>query len=129
FCSRMISIAVALSVLIGVRQQRQEARTLHGHCELPLIERLRARDAARNDLARLGDVALQRGQILVVDVLHAFGGEAAELLPTGEAAVGALSVHGHGLALSGRCVVIIGRFFARRAIATALAAAFIVLGL
>src|SRR5690242_3610388 len=122
FCSRMTSIAVALSVLVGVRQQREEARALHGHCELPLIERLRAGDAARNDLARLGDVALQRGQIFVVDVLHAFGGEAAELLTAGKTAVAAaatLTIHGHGLALSGRCVVVVGRFFARRAIATA----------
>src|SRR5262245_24103819 len=94
FCSSMTSSAVALPVLIGVRQQRQEARALHGHRELPLIERLRAGDAARNDLARLGDVALQRGQILVVDVLHAFGGEAAELLAAGKTAVAAtFSIH------------------------------------
>src|SRR5262245_52035412 len=77
------------SVLIRVGQQRQEARTLHGYSELPLIERLRARDAARNDLARLGDVTLESGQILVVDVLHALGREAAELLATGEPAVAA----------------------------------------
>src|SRR5215470_4162002 len=93
---RITSISVLPdSVLVGIRQQRQEARALHGDSELPLVEGLRAGDAARHDLARLGDIALERGEVLVVDVLHAFGGEAAELLPAGEAAVRALSVHGH----------------------------------
>src|SRR6185295_2856016 len=96
----MTSIAANLSVLVRVRQQREKTRALHSDCELPLIERLRARDTARHDLARLGDIALQRGQVLVVDVLHALGGEAAELLATGEAAVAAtFSVHCHGLTL------------------------------
>src|SRR6185437_1081681 len=58
FCSRMTSIALA-SVLIGVGQQRQEARALDRDRELTLIEGLRAGDAARDDLAGLGDVALQ----------------------------------------------------------------------
>ena len=69
-----------LSVLIGVGQERQEARALDRDGELPLVERLRAGDAARDDLAGLGDVALQGGEILVVDGLDAFGREAAELL-------------------------------------------------
>ena len=87
------------SVLVGVRQQRQEARALHGDSELPLVEGLRARDAARHDLARLGEVSLERGEVLVVDVLHALGGEAAELLAAGEAAVTAAIrfTHGHEL--------------------------------
>src|SRR5260370_35537538 len=83
FCSRMTSIAVA-SVLIGVGQQRQKARALDRHRELALIERFRAGDAARNALAGLGDIALQGGEILVVDGLHAFGGEAGELLAARE---------------------------------------------
>src|SRR5713226_5217824 len=98
FCSRMTSIAVA-SVLIGVGQQRQKARALDRHRELALIERFRAGDTARNDLAGLGDIALQGGEILVVDGLHAFGGEAAELLATREAAAAApagSSGHCHG---------------------------------
>src|SRR2546429_2460473 len=78
FCRRMTSIEVA-SVLIGVGQEREKARPLDRHRELALIEGFRAGDAARNDLARLGDIALQGGEILVVDRLHAFGGEAAEL--------------------------------------------------
>src|SRR3979490_2927006 len=67
-------------MLVGVRQQGQAACALDRNSELALIERLRARDAAGDDLARLGDVALQRGEILVVNVLHTLGCEAAELL-------------------------------------------------
>src|SRR5256885_10375785 len=85
FCSRMTSIEVP-SVLIGVGQQRQKARPLDRHRELALIEGFRAGDAARNDLARLGDIALQGGEILVVDRLHPFGGEAAELAAPRETA-------------------------------------------
>src|SRR3984957_5764912 len=88
FWSRITSIAVTL-VLIGVRQQGQEASALDRDRELTLIERLRTRDATRNDLARLGDVALQRGQILIVNVLHALGGEATKLLTAGETAAAA----------------------------------------
>src|SRR5690242_5236706 len=73
-------------MLVGVRQQGQEARALDRYRELTLIKRLRARDAAWDDLARLSDVALQRGQILVIDVLHAFGSEAAKLLTSRETA-------------------------------------------
>src|SRR5688500_13479047 len=67
------------SVLIGVRQQREITRALHGDRELTLIVRLRAGDAARNDLAGFGDVALQHAEIFIVDLLDAFGGETAEL--------------------------------------------------
>src|SRR5256885_12809458 len=96
FCSRMTSIEVP-SVLIGVGQQRQKARPLDRHRELALIERFRAGDATRNDLARLGDIALEGGEILVVDRLHAFGGEAAELPATrgATAACPAALVSGH----------------------------------
>src|SRR5579862_2034444 len=76
-------------MLVGVRQQGQEARALDRNSELALIERLRARDAAGDDLARLGDVALQRGEIFVVNVLHTLGCEAAELLPARKTATAA----------------------------------------
>src|ERR1700730_14607419 len=76
-------------MLVGVRQQGQEACALDRNSELALIERLRARDAAGDDLARLGDVALQRGEIFVVNVLHALGCEAAELLPARNTATAA----------------------------------------
>src|SRR5579883_2505905 len=88
FCSRMTSIAPA-SVLIGVGQQRQKTRALDGDRELALVEGLRAGDAARDDLARLGDVALQGPEILVIDVGDAFGREAAKLLAAREAAAAA----------------------------------------
>src|SRR5215472_7051605 len=81
----MTSIARA-SMLVRVRQQGEEACALDRYGELALIERLRACDAARDDLAGLGDVTLERPKVLVVDVLHAFGSEAAELLAPGEAA-------------------------------------------
>src|SRR4051794_26596469 len=83
FWRRMMSIYCA-SVLVGVRQQGEEACTLDRNRELALIERLRARDAAGDDLARLRDVTLQRGQVFVVNVLDAFGREAAELLRAGK---------------------------------------------
>src|SRR5213082_895884 len=115
FWSRMTSIG-APSVLVGIGQQRQEARALDRHRQLALIEGLGPRDAARNDLAGLGDVALERAEILVVDRLHALGGEAAELLTTREAAAAAAppagsSGHCHdlissnGLAADGPCGV------------------------
>src|ERR1700741_3520998 len=76
-------------MLVGVRQQREEACALDRYRELALIERLRARNAAGDDLARLSDVALQRRQVFVVNVLHTLSGEAAELLPARETATAA----------------------------------------
>src|ERR1700693_5993002 len=67
-------------VLIGVRQQGQEARAPDGELQLALIVSARAGDAARNYLAGFGDVALERRQILVVDLLDVIGRESAELL-------------------------------------------------
>src|SRR2546429_571608 len=116
FWSRMTSIG-APSVLVGIGQQRQEARALDRHRQLTLIEGLGPGDAARNDLAGLGDVALERPEILVVDRLHALGRAAAELLTTREAAAAAppaparSSGHCHdlissnGLAADGACGV------------------------
>src|SRR6516162_5960438 len=78
-------------MLISVRQQRQKASALDRGRQLPLVEGLRARDTTRHDLARLGDVPLERREILVVNVLHALGGEAAELLAARKAAHDALS--------------------------------------
>src|SRR5256885_15288458 len=83
FCRRMTSIEVA-SVLLGVGQAREKARPLDRHRELALIEGFRAGDAARNDLARLGDIALQGGEILVVDRLPPSAGEGANLAAPGE---------------------------------------------
>src|SRR5262245_44667566 len=76
-------------MLVRVREQREVAGALDRGRELTLVERLRAGDAARDDLARLGDVLLQRGQILVVDLLHAFRRETAELATAREGTVAA----------------------------------------
>src|SRR6202140_5861488 len=84
FCSRMSSMA-ATSVLIGVRQQREETRALDRRRQLALVETLGAGDAARHDLAGLGHVVLQRRQILVIDHGDAVGRETAELLAPREA--------------------------------------------
>src|ERR1044072_1435930 len=73
-------------MLIGVRQQREVTRPLDRGRQLALVERLGARDAGRHDLAGLGDVLLEDGQILVVDLLHALGGETAELATARERA-------------------------------------------
>src|SRR5688572_10888315 len=76
-------------MLVGVRQQREVTRPLDRRRELALVERLGTRDAARNDLAGLGDVLLEDRQVLVVDLLHAFGGEPAELATARERTVAA----------------------------------------
>src|SRR5579862_1322128 len=68
------------SVLIGIWQQRQEARPFDSDRELALVEGFGTGDAARHDLARLGDIPLEDAEILVVDRLDAFGRETAELL-------------------------------------------------
>jgi len=65
-------------VLIRVRQQCQIARTLHCDCQLTLIIGFSARDAAGNDLTRLGDVCLQHTEVFVIDLLDAFGGKTTE---------------------------------------------------
>src|SRR5262245_22139432 len=68
------------SVLVGIRQEPEIARALDRDRELPLVERARARNPARDDLAGFRDVGLQRRQVLVVDLVGAVGGELAELL-------------------------------------------------
>src|SRR5262249_49642951 len=83
-------------VLIGVWQECQEARALDSDRELTLVEGLGPRDAARHDLAGLGDVALEYRQFLVVDRLPPFSGEAAELLATREAATAAAAAGSPG---------------------------------
>src|SRR5689334_17938424 len=51
-----------------VRQQSEEARALDGSRQLALLLGRHGRDAARHDLAALGDVAHQQLGILVVDL-------------------------------------------------------------
>src|SRR5690606_3650796 len=66
-------------VVVGVRDQREETRALDRERQLALVARLGAGDAARHDLAVLGEVLAQGVEILVVDLLDALGGELAEL--------------------------------------------------
>src|SRR5690348_12915462 len=66
-------------VVVGVRDQGQEARALDRGRQLALVLRLGAGDPARDDLAGLGQVLAQGVEILVVDLLDALGGELAEL--------------------------------------------------
>src|SRR5690606_41347638 len=66
-------------VVIGVRQQGQEAGALDGAVQLALIVCLGAGQASRDDLAVLLDEIAQGVEILVVDLFHAGCREAAEL--------------------------------------------------
>src|SRR5690606_5287447 len=66
-------------VVVGIRDQGQEARTLDRGGELALGARLGAGDAAGDDLAVLGQVLAQVVELLVVDLLDALGGELAVL--------------------------------------------------
>src|SRR5688572_11775235 len=66
-------------VVVGVRDQGELAGALDRGLQLALVLRLGAGDAARDDLAVLGQVLAQRVEILVVDLLDALGRELAEL--------------------------------------------------
>src|SRR5690554_6710838 len=81
---RLVDDAVLATVAVGVGQQGQVAGTLDGGGQLTLVFGFGPGDTARNDLAGFGDVGLQGVEILVVDLLHAFGGETAELTTTEE---------------------------------------------
>src|ERR1700742_2071484 len=75
---------MAASVQVGVRQQRQETRTLDGDAQLALIVRLGAGDARRDDPAVFVDEILQHIDILVIDLLYLFHRETAEFLAAEE---------------------------------------------
>src|SRR5262245_42295207 len=78
-CVIRLAAEARRSVTVAVRQQSEVPSALDRSCKLPLVMRLGAGDAARDDLARLTDIALQRDEILVIDLLDAFGRESAEL--------------------------------------------------
>src|SRR5437868_7754196 len=87
FSSRIICIVFSpyrpgqsVLVQVGVRHQREETRALDGRIELTLVMRLGASQTSRRDLAVVADEVLQGVQILVVDLIHASHGEAAEAL-------------------------------------------------
>src|SRR5688572_32484400 len=73
-------------VVVGVRDQGELAGALDRGLQLALVLRLGAGDAARDDLAVLGQVLAQRVEILVIDLLDALGRELAELAAAEELA-------------------------------------------
>src|SRR5690606_33524276 len=81
FSSRMtcMTLGPGSVVVVGVRQQGQEAGTLDRGVQLALIVCLRAGQASGDDLAVLLDEITQGVEILVVDLFNARCREAAEL--------------------------------------------------
>src|SRR4029079_7348732 len=67
-------------VQVGLGQEREKARPLDRGRQLPLVACLGAGDARRHDLAVFLHEVLQDVDVLVIDLLDALGGEAAELL-------------------------------------------------
>src|SRR5882672_3612973 len=83
-----------------VGQQSEEARTLDGLRQLALLLGGDRGDAARHDLAALGDVALQQPHVLVVDLRRIGAGEwtglaAAKEWPAGLRLRRSRKCHGH----------------------------------
>src|SRR5690606_31809704 len=68
-----------LIVAIRVGQQGQVTGTLDGRGQLALVTGLGTGNAAGHNLAGFGDVGLEGFQVLVIDLLYAFGGKAAKL--------------------------------------------------
>jgi len=66
-------------VVVGERQQREEAGTLDCAVELTLVVGLGASQSGRNDLAIFLDEITQGIEILVIDLINASRAEAAEL--------------------------------------------------
>src|SRR5436305_15131877 len=64
----VLPIKSAASLAHCVGHDADEARALDGLCKLALLERRHGGNAARHDLAALGDVALQQAHVLVVDL-------------------------------------------------------------
>src|ERR1700722_10826900 len=81
---RMISIAMSDVSLNRCckRQQGDVAGFQNGVGKAALVRRADAGNAARNDFAALGDEGLKRTHVLIVDVVHLFHAEAADLLAT-----------------------------------------------
>src|SRR6188768_1233701 len=76
----------------GERQERDVARALDGEGHLALVARAVAADAARDDLAALGDEVLERLRVLVVDDQRLVRAVAADALPARAAAPGGVRV-------------------------------------
>src|SRR4051812_15551804 len=73
-----------------VRNERDLARPLDCGLQLALVHRARARDAARQDLAALGNERTDQFDVLVVDVVDLVRAELADLAATEQRAALAL---------------------------------------
>src|SRR6201986_2491249 len=71
---------MAMSSLHDIGQQRHEAGALDGVGQNALLLVADCGDAAGNDLAALGNVALQKFNVLIVDLGRVIAGEGAGLL-------------------------------------------------
>src|SRR5438132_11753896 len=90
----MIFMCALLGVLHhGVREQLHVAAALDGGGHLALVPGAVPRDAARHDLAPLGDEVLELGRILVVHLEALVGAVPAHLAPAESAAASALVAH------------------------------------
>src|SRR5690606_24253171 len=76
-------------------QQAEEARPLDRLREQALLLRRDRGDAARHDLAALGDEPLQKLDVLVVDLRRVRSGEGAGLAPPEERAAGRRAAAAH----------------------------------
>src|SRR5215831_17257849 len=77
-------LSSVLRLLNHVRQQPKKAGALDCAGKLALLERRYCGDAARHDLATLGDVALQQPHVFVVDLRRIGAGERTCLAPAKE---------------------------------------------
>src|SRR6266511_3718236 len=77
----MSFIAFSSGARDRVGQDRQHAGALDGRRHLALVEGAVAADAARDDLAALGEEVLELTLVLVVDLQRLVGAETAHLAP------------------------------------------------
>ncbi|SUA23950.1 Uncharacterised protein [Neisseria gonorrhoeae] len=56
-------------MLVGIRQECQEARAFYGNSQLALVECLRSCDAGRNDFTVFRDKVFQQINLFVIDFL------------------------------------------------------------
>ncbi len=67
-----------LFVLVGVRQQSQDACAFYGNIQLALVECLSSCHACRNDFTVFRDQVFQQINLFVIDFLDFFSRETAE---------------------------------------------------
>src|SRR5438105_14015815 len=98
-------LAPGIPLLDHVRQEPDEPRPLDRFGELALLLGRDRRDAARYDLAALGDVAAEQAHVLVIDLRCLVAGEGAGFAAAMEGPAGSDGGNlGHGSALlGGRC--------------------------